>query len=239
MNSLPLPGCSPIPLAHYLKALGVLRLISENEQHGDPQTAGCWERDAFVLHSKFDREGLIQFFLQHYSPTPILAPWNGGSGFYFQEEKLKEKDPATGKRLQRCETFKSQSEANRRLREIALAKDAGASLASDTTPFGAWLDIWLKDWVRVDASTLRSYRSKVRVIQRSPLGQVRLGHLRLEHFQQWYRGLEAAHKAPGTIRGYAQLIGAAVNQAVHWIYPEKEVNPGHSSNMAIFGQKDD
>ncbi len=31
----------------------------------------------------------------------------------------------------------------------------------------------------------------------------------------------------------------AVNQAVHWIYPEKKVNPGHSSNMAIFGQKDD
>ena len=31
----------------------------------------------------------------------------------------------------------------------------------------------------------------------------------------------------------------AVNQAVHRIYPEKKINPGHSSNMAIFGQKDD
>lgn len=31
----------------------------------------------------------------------------------------------------------------------------------------------------------------------------------------------------------------AVNQAVHWIHPEKKVTPGHSSNMAIFGQKDD
>ena len=31
----------------------------------------------------------------------------------------------------------------------------------------------------------------------------------------------------------------AVNQAVHWIYPEKKVAPGHSSNMAIFGQTDD
>ncbi len=28
----------------------------------------------------------------------------------------------------------------------------------------------------------------------------------------------------------------AVNQAVHWIYPDKKVNPGHSSNLAIFGQ---
>jgi len=26
---------------------------------------------------------------------------------------------------------------------------------------------------------------------------------------------------------------------VHWIYPEKKVAPGHSSNMSIFGQTDD
>jgi ferredoxin/flavodoxin---NADP+ reductase len=31
----------------------------------------------------------------------------------------------------------------------------------------------------------------------------------------------------------------AVNQAVHWVYPEKKIAPGHSSNMAIFGQTDD
>lgn len=31
----------------------------------------------------------------------------------------------------------------------------------------------------------------------------------------------------------------AVNQAVHWLYPEKKVSPGHSSNMALFGQTDD
>lgn len=31
----------------------------------------------------------------------------------------------------------------------------------------------------------------------------------------------------------------AVNQAVHWIYPEKKVAPGHSSNLAIFGQSPD
>lgn len=44
---------------------------------------------------------------------------------------------------------------------------------------------------------------------------------------------------PGKLKliasGFAE--GAtAVNQAVHWIYPEKKVTPGHSSNMAIFGQ---
>ena len=47
---------------------------------------------------------------------------------------------------------------------------------------------------------------------------------------------------PGKLKLIAVGFGeaaTAVNQAVHWIYPEKKVNPGHSSNMAIFGQKDD
>ena len=47
---------------------------------------------------------------------------------------------------------------------------------------------------------------------------------------------------PGKLKLIATGFGeaaTAVNQAVHLIYPEKKVNPGHSSNMAIFGQKDD
>lgn len=47
---------------------------------------------------------------------------------------------------------------------------------------------------------------------------------------------------PGKLKLIATGFGeaaTAVNQAVHWIYPEKKVNPGHSSNMAIFGQTDD
>lgn len=47
---------------------------------------------------------------------------------------------------------------------------------------------------------------------------------------------------PGKLKLIASGFGeaaVAVNQAVHWIYPEKKVAPGHSSNLAIFGQKDD
>lgn len=84
MNALSLPGCAPIPLAHYLKALGILRLVAEQ---ADPEAAGCWERDVFVLHTRLDRAGLLDFFLHRYQPTPILAPWNGGSGFYAGETK--------------------------------------------------------------------------------------------------------------------------------------------------------
>jgi thioredoxin reductase len=47
---------------------------------------------------------------------------------------------------------------------------------------------------------------------------------------------------PGKLKLIATGFGeaaVAVNQAVHWIYPEKKVTPGHSSNMALFGQTDD
>lgn len=47
---------------------------------------------------------------------------------------------------------------------------------------------------------------------------------------------------PGKLKliaaGFAEAA-TAVNQAVHWIYPDKKVAPGHSSNLAIFGQTDE
>jgi CRISPR-associated protein Csx17 len=96
---IPLPGCAPIPLAHYLKALGILRLIAEDKEHGDPQAKGFWKNDCFYLSTKLNKQDLVEFFLNHYQPTPILSPWNGGGGFYFQEEKLNKKDPITGKKI--------------------------------------------------------------------------------------------------------------------------------------------
>ncbi len=47
---------------------------------------------------------------------------------------------------------------------------------------------------------------------------------------------------PGKLKLIATGAGEAciaVNNAVHWINPKAKVNPGHSSNLAIFGQKDD
>ena len=94
-NDLNLKGCAPVPLAHYLKALGIFRIVAEQVE---PCAKGYWIGDSFRLKTTMDRESLRTFFLEKYSPTPIVAPWNGGSGFYFQEEKLKEKDSLTGKK---------------------------------------------------------------------------------------------------------------------------------------------
>lgn len=74
-----LTGCSPTPLASYLKALGILRLVAEQ---ADSTAQGWWSGDVFHLRTKLVRDSLREFFIRSYSPTPLVAPWNGGSGFY-------------------------------------------------------------------------------------------------------------------------------------------------------------
>ena len=55
-----------------------------------------------------------------------------------------------------------------------------------------------------------------------------------------YEGPSLIDGAPIVViaTGFAEAA-TAVNQAVHWMHPEKKLSPGHSSNLAIFGQKDD
>ena len=85
-HTLTLSGCAPVPLAHYLKALGILRLVSEQK---DPKATGRWHRDQFVLTSILHREALLKFFLEEYQPTPIVVPWSGGDYF-----SVNQKSPA-------------------------------------------------------------------------------------------------------------------------------------------------
>jgi CRISPR-associated protein Csx17 len=83
-HDLELAGCTPEPLMAYLKALGILRLVSEQK---DAEARGWWKNDTFWLRSTLDREALVKFFLEEYQPTPIVAPWAGGSGFFKKDNK--------------------------------------------------------------------------------------------------------------------------------------------------------
>jgi CRISPR-associated protein Csx17 len=86
---LPLPGCTPEPLINYLKALGILRLIAEHPE-GDKNARAYWKDGVFYLEAKLqgtrldpqNKQFVLEFLLKRYKPTPIVAPWNGGCGFY-------------------------------------------------------------------------------------------------------------------------------------------------------------
>lgn len=78
MPELRLSGCRSRPLLGYLKALGLLRVVS---QQIDRSTRGRWRDGVFELHSKLDDAQLSSFLLEAYMPSPVVSPWNGGSGF--------------------------------------------------------------------------------------------------------------------------------------------------------------
>lgn len=96
MPEITLKGCAPAPLAAYLKALGTFRIVAEQK---DENVHGFWREEAFVLDTAVTKENLVHFFLDNYRPSPIISPWNGGSGFYYREGKSNEKDPTTGKKI--------------------------------------------------------------------------------------------------------------------------------------------
>ena len=79
MPEVILTGLRAEPLAQYLAALGVLRLVAEQV---DAEATGHWRDDTFVLTSELDEDQLVEFFVASYRPSPVLGPWNGGSGFY-------------------------------------------------------------------------------------------------------------------------------------------------------------
>lgn len=84
LHAVELTGCRVDVLAHYLKALGLFRLVS---QQADANARAFWRDGIFVLVSRLTKEQLTDFFASSYRPTPLVAPWNGGSGFFPKDNK--------------------------------------------------------------------------------------------------------------------------------------------------------
>lgn len=74
-----LTGLRPDALATYLTALGALRVLAEQR---DADIRAFWRDEHFVLVTKSEWAEIEKFFVEAYTPTPILAPWNMESGFF-------------------------------------------------------------------------------------------------------------------------------------------------------------
>ena len=83
MHKIVLKGCRPEPLSNYLKALGVLRVLSESRSYA--KCKGYWENDNFVLITTLTEAEIREFFLREYAPSPFVSPWNGSTGFYAKD----------------------------------------------------------------------------------------------------------------------------------------------------------
>jgi CRISPR-associated protein Csx17 len=78
-----LPGLRPEPLASYLAGLGLIRLLGEQ---ADPNATAAWTPAGLAICTSVP--DLAAWLADQYVPTPIVSPWNGGSGF-----GVKDKEP--------------------------------------------------------------------------------------------------------------------------------------------------
>lgn len=72
-------------LLNHLKAYGLMRILHQQFESG---ICGWWSYDGFVLDTSHSHDEILDFFANDYVSTPILSPWNKGSGF---EEKDRNK----------------------------------------------------------------------------------------------------------------------------------------------------
>lgn len=120
INKIILTGTAPTPLASYLKALGIFRLLAEQK---DSSILGSWNDNGFVLLTKIHRDEITAFFLKEYQPTPIIAPWNSGSGFFPGDNKSGI-DPLTQANAARFFSIKNSIiQAKNILRQLDITKE--------------------------------------------------------------------------------------------------------------------
>lgn len=69
-------GLTPEPLASYLAGLGLIRLLGEQ---ADPGSTFAWTAGGLAVETPV--ADVAEWLAELYVPTPVLSPWNGGSGF--------------------------------------------------------------------------------------------------------------------------------------------------------------
>jgi CRISPR-associated protein Csx17 len=78
MESLILTGCQVQPFCGYFKSIGLLRILN---QQLDRKIRGYWREDGNFALDGIDRTQLLEFLTDRYKPTPLIQPWNNGTGF--------------------------------------------------------------------------------------------------------------------------------------------------------------
>ena len=85
-DGVELAGCGVHTMMHYLKALGILKILSEQKYKG---IQSKWKNSKFYISAEenISKNDLVSFFQNQYVPTPMVTPWNRRSGFFEGNKK--------------------------------------------------------------------------------------------------------------------------------------------------------
>lgn len=79
-----LAGLRPEPLGSYLAGLGLVRVLGEQ---ADSAATSAWTADGLAIETSV--ADIAGWLAREYVPTPVLSPWNGGSGFGEKDKEPK------------------------------------------------------------------------------------------------------------------------------------------------------
>jgi CRISPR-associated protein Csx17 len=121
-----LPGLRPEPLASYLAGLGLIRILGEQ---ADPLITARWTADGLEVATAIP--DIATWLADEYAPTPVVSPWNGGSGFGVDDKKQRQRLAALRSHpSKRLNTFRQALEVAEKIgvmaREQGWIKDGSA-----------------------------------------------------------------------------------------------------------------
>jgi integrase len=127
-------------------------------------------------------------------------------------------DPLTGglRRKQKWVTVRgSKKDAEKKLADLLHAVHHGGILEPSALRLGEWLDRWLETAIqgRRRLRTVETYRSIIATHLKPQLGTIRLGELRPDHIEAYYRR-QAAILSPATLELHHVVLVSALKGAV-------------------------
>ena len=166
------------------------------------------------------------------------------------------RNSGTGKQIQKSVYGKTQKEVRQKLTQATATLDEGTYTDTSRLTIGAWLDIWLADYVSNNAvkpETIRSYSDQCRRYIKPSLGAVKLSALTPHAVQKFYNGLQKKEDSknglsPKSIKGVHGVLHQALKQAVKLGYikfnptdacilprvEKKEIKPLDEQGIAAF-----
>ena len=117
-----------------------------------------------------------------------------------------------GKRKRRQVTADTRAKVVQRMRGLRTEVDAG--VLADNITVEKWLAYWLDEVCDLKPSTMYNYRSYVRTwIDGTALAKLELRKLKPEHVRRLHKTMEAAGRAPATVRQMHAILSRALKVA--------------------------
>ena len=126
------------------------------------------------------------------------------------------RDPGTGKQIQRSVYAKTEAEAVKKLRALAVQASEGVYTPPSKMKLGQWLDIWLEEYTGgIKELTRAAYENQVRLHIKPALGAVKLPEVKSHQIQAFYNMLQKEKGlSPKTIKNINGVFHRAMDQAM-------------------------